>query len=68
MPIRKIARTVNAAFKDADHARKAYGSAEFRKGVKQDRPGTLGEFRTVKHALKDREAIQKKRGNAKGKS
>jgi hypothetical protein len=62
MPLRKIARIVNAAYKDADHARKTSHSAEFRKNVQKDRRGTLSEFRTVKHALKDRESIEKKRG------
>lgn len=61
MPIKKIARTVGAAFKDADRARKSYGSADFRKSVQKDRRGALSEFRTVKHALKDREAIETKR-------
>jgi hypothetical protein len=65
MPIRKIARTVNAAFKDADHARKTHQSPEFRKGVQQDRRGTLSEFRTVRQALKDRDAIEKKKSSKK---
>ncbi len=65
MPIRKIARTVNAAFKDADHARKTHQSSEFRKGVQQDRRGTLSEFRTVRQALKDRDAIEKKKSSKK---
>jgi pyruvoyl-dependent arginine decarboxylase (PvlArgDC) len=63
MPLRKIGkivRTVNAAYKDADHARKMSNSADFRRAVKEDRRGTLSEFRTVKHALRDRESIAKK--------
>ena len=67
MPLRKIARIVNAAYKDADQARKTSQSPEFRKAVTKDRPGALGEFRTVKHALADRERIAKK-GNAKANS
>lgn len=65
MPLKKIARIVNAAYKDADHARKTSTSPEFRKAVTKDRRGTLSEFRTVKHALADRERIAKKSGNAK---
>lgn len=63
MPLRKIARIVNAAYKDADRARKTSQSPEFRKAVTSDRRETLGEFRTVKHALRDREAIAKKGSN-----
>lgn len=60
MPLRKLARIVNAAYKDADHARKTSQSPEFRKDVTKDRRETLSEYRTVKHALRDREAIAKK--------
>jgi hypothetical protein len=63
MPLRKIARIVNAAYKDADHARKTSQSPQFRKDVTKDRRETLSEFRTVKHALRDRELIAKKGGN-----
>ena len=67
MPLRKIARIVNAAYKDADQARKTSQSPEFRKAVTKDRRGALSEFRTVKHALADRERIAKKgSGKAKG--
>lgn len=64
MPLRKIARIVNAAYKDADRARKTSQSPEFRKAVTKDRSESLGEFRTVKHALRDRELIAKKGGSA----
>lgn len=60
MPLRKIARIVNAAYKDADRARKTSQSPEFRTAVNKDRRETLSEFRTVKHALRDRELIAKK--------
>ncbi|MGH2379040.1 MAG: hypothetical protein ACRDGT_11255 [Candidatus Limnocylindria bacterium] len=68
MPLRKIgkiARMVNAAYKDADQARKTSQSPEFRKAVAKDRRGTLGEFRTVKHALRDRAEIARKRAAPK---
>lgn len=58
MPIRKIARVVTAAFKDADIARRSSHSPEFRKAVAKDRRGALSEYRTVKHALRDRERIE----------
>ena len=67
MPLRKIARIVNAAYKDADRARKTSQTPEFRKAVTKDRRETLSDFRTVKHALKDRAAIEKRAGSAKKK-
>lgn len=63
MPLRKIARIVNAAYKDADRARRTAQSPEFRRAVTKDRRESLGEYRTVKHALRDRELIAKKSGN-----
>jgi len=68
MPLRKIARIVNAAYKDADHARRASQSPEFRKAVTKDRRGALSEFRTVKHALKDRAKIAAKNASEAGTS
>jgi hypothetical protein len=64
MPLRKIARIVNASYKDADKARRTAQSPEFRKAVTKDRRGALSEFRTVKHALRDRELIAKKGGRS----
>jgi hypothetical protein len=60
MPLRKIARIVNAAYKDADQARRSSQMPEFRKAVTKDRRAALSEFRTVKHALRDRERIAAK--------
>lgn len=59
MPIRKIARTIDAALKDASRAREAHTSPAFRKDVQKDRRGTLRKFDTVEHALADREKIEK---------
>ena len=58
MPIRKIARTIDAAFRDASRARDAHTSPKFRKDVQADRRGTLRKFETVEHALQDREKIE----------
>jgi hypothetical protein len=66
MPIRKIARIVNAAYKDADIARRASHTPEFRKAVSKDRRGALSEFTTVKHALRDRERLAKQDGGKAG--
>ena len=54
----KIVRAAGAAGKDADLARNTSQSKEFRKDLDADRRGTLSEFRTVKHALRDRERIE----------
>lgn len=62
MPIRKIARIVNAAYKDADLARRTATSPEFRKAMTKDRRSALSEYATVKYALRDRERILAAKG------
>ena len=62
MPIRKIARIIDAAGKDADRARRTGTTPEFRKAVTKDRRAALSEFTTVKHALRDRERLERKTG------
>ncbi len=59
MPVRKIAKTVRAAFRDAHDARQAASDPKFRRDLQTDRRGTLRKFRTVEHALQDREKIEK---------
>jgi hypothetical protein len=55
----RIARAIDAAGRDADLARRHANDPQFRRGVQDDRRGTLSRFRTVKHALEDRERIEK---------
>ena len=55
MPVRKIAKIVGAAMRDADRARKTSADPKWRRALQQDRRGTLREFETVEHALQDRE-------------
>jgi hypothetical protein len=55
----RIVRAIDAAGRDADLARRSTSDPAFRRGVREDRRGTLSEFTTVKHALADREKIQK---------
>jgi hypothetical protein len=50
---------IGAAGRDADLARRNSSDPAFRKGVQHDRRETLSKFSTVKHALADRERIQK---------
>ena len=57
--IKKFAKTVDAALRDAGRAREAHTSPEFRKSVQKDRRSTLRKFDTVEHALQDREKIEK---------
>jgi hypothetical protein len=57
--IGRIVDAIGAAGHDADLARRSSSDPAFRKGVQQDRRATLSKFSTVKHALADRERIQK---------
>ena len=57
--VRKIAKTIDAAFRDAGKARDAHTSPRFREDVQKDRRGTLRKFDTVEHALEDRAKIEK---------
>lgn len=59
MPVRKIAKTVRAAFRDAGEARHAATDPKFRSDLQKDRRATLRKFKTVEHALEDREKIEK---------
>lgn len=54
MGIRKFARIVRAAGTDAELARSAAHSPEFRRAVTKDRRRALSEYATVKDALRDR--------------
>ena len=62
MPVRKLAKIVGAAFRDADRARKTSADPKWRKEQMADRRGTLRKFETVEHALADRD---KSAGRAK---
>jgi hypothetical protein len=55
VPVRKLAKIVGAAFRDADRARKTSADPKWRQAQMRDRRGTLRKFETVEHALADRE-------------
>jgi hypothetical protein len=55
----RIVRAIDAAGRDADLARRSASDPAFRRRVQSDRRETLSSFRTVKHALADRERIEK---------
>jgi hypothetical protein len=57
--IGRIVRAIDAAGRDADVARRSASDPAFRRGLKDDRRETLSKFSTVKHALADRERIEK---------
>lgn len=64
MPLRKIkrvAKIVDAAMRDATRARSQSTDPAFRENVQKDRRGELSKFKTVQHALADRERIEKGR-------
>ena len=64
MPIRRIkkaAKIVDAAMRDAARARSHSTDPAFRENVQKDRRGELSKFKTVQHALADRERIEKSR-------
>jgi hypothetical protein len=60
MPVRKLAKIVGAALRDADRARKTSADPKWRKAQIADRRGTLRKFETVEHALQDREKTKAK--------
>ena len=57
--IGRIVDAIGAAGRDADLARRSSSDPAFRRGVQSDRRRTLSKFSTVKHALADRERIEK---------
>ena len=60
MPVRKIARIVGAAMRDADRARKSSSDPKWRKEQIADRRGTLRKFETVEHTIQERDAPKSK--------
>ena len=60
MPVRKIAKIVGAAMRDADRARKSASDPKWRKEQMADRRGTLRRFETVEHTIQERDAPKAK--------
>jgi len=62
MPLRKlkrVAKIVDAAMRDSARARQQATDPQFRENVQKDRRAELSKFKTVQHALADRERIEK---------
>ena len=57
--IKKVAKIVDAAMSDGARARSQMTNPAFRENVRKDRRGELSKFKTVQHALADRERIEK---------
>ena len=55
----RIVDAIGAAGRDADLARRSASDPAFRRGVQSARRETLSKFSTVKHALADRDRIEK---------
>ena len=66
MPVRKIAKIVTEAMRDADRARKHASDPKWRKEQMTDRRGTLRRFETVESTIQERDA-QKTKAKAKKK-
>jgi hypothetical protein len=65
VPVRKIAKIVGAAMRDADRARRAQGDAEWNRAQQKDRRGTLRKFETVEQTIQERDAKPKAKAKAK---
>jgi len=57
--IKRVARIVDAAMRDGARARSQATDPAFRANVQKDRRKELSKFKTVQHALADRERIEK---------
>jgi len=60
MPVRKIAKIVESALRDADRARRIKGDAGWNQAQQKDRRGTLRKFETVEDTIRERDAKAKK--------
>jgi len=61
VPVRKIAKIVESAMRDADRARRIKGDAGWNKAQQKDRRGTLRKFETVEQTIQERDAKAKKK-------
>ena len=59
MPLKKLAKIMGDAQRDAAIARRTSNDPDFQQKVQKDRRGTLSRYATVKAALSDRERIEK---------
>jgi len=67
VPVRKIAKIVGAAMRDADRARRVKGDPNWNKAQQADRRGTLRKFETVEHTIQERDVPPKPKPKTKKK-
>ena len=60
MPVRKFAKIVTEAMRDADRARKSSADPKWREAQMTDRRGTLRKFETVESTIQERDAPKTK--------
>jgi hypothetical protein len=65
-PLKGVVRALDDALHDEAVARRASGSRGFQRDVARDRRGTLSRFKTVQHALEDRERTERGSASARG--
>ncbi len=63
--LKKTARTIDAALRDAHKARNAHSDPSFDRDLQDDRRTTLRKFDTVEHALEDRAKAERAKAGAK---
>ena len=59
--LKRVAKIIDAAMRDGARARSQATDPAFRENIQKDRRGELSKFKTVQHALADRERIEKGR-------
>jgi hypothetical protein len=67
VPVRKIAKIVESAMRDADRARRSVGDADWNRAQRKDRRGTLRKFETVEQTIKERDAEKRAKASARAK-
>jgi hypothetical protein len=65
VPVRKIAKIVGSAMRDADRARRSQGDAAWNKANQKDRRATLRKFETVEQTIQERDAATRKKAAKK---
>jgi len=61
--LKRVAKIVDAAMRDGARARSQATDPAFREGLQTDRRRELSKFKTVQHALADRERIEKSKAS-----
>lgn len=62
--IKRIARVITTASRDAEIASRTAHDPQFQKDVREDRRGALSKYGTVRQALRDRSAAAKPRAGS----